>query len=96
MNDNSTAFLVPSTTRFRDWEKSEETYLWNIFCKSLDNHCPNVSPQQQDLEIGKRVKKLISGIFSVNRWIITVLMFLYLCLSDTMKTTQSIPKKKRD
>lgn len=42
MNDNSTAFLVPSTTRFRDWEKAEDTYLWNVFCKSLDDHCPAV------------------------------------------------------
>jgi hypothetical protein len=40
--DNATAFLVPSTTRFREWESVQETYLWNVFCKSLENHCPSV------------------------------------------------------
>ncbi len=41
--DNETAFLVPSTTSFREeWETAEDTYLWNVFCKSLDNHCPSV------------------------------------------------------
>ena len=43
MNANSTAILVPSTTRFREeWETAEHTYLWNVFCKSLENHCPSV------------------------------------------------------
>lgn len=43
MNANSTAILVPSTTRFREeWETAEDTYLWTIFCKSLDDHCPDV------------------------------------------------------
>ena len=48
MNDYSpddnfaTAFLVPSTTAFRDWESSEDTYLWNIFCKSLEHRCPDI------------------------------------------------------
>jgi len=36
------AFLVPSTTNGRDeWSSAEDTYLWNILCKSLENHTPN-------------------------------------------------------
>jgi len=43
MNDNATAFLVPSTTRFRDeWETIEDTYLYTILCRTLDQHCPAV------------------------------------------------------
>ena len=42
MNDNAVAFLVPSTTKFRDWKTAEDTYLWNIFCKSLDRNCPDL------------------------------------------------------
>ena len=43
MNANSTAILVPSTTRYREeWQTAEDTYLWTVFCQSLDNHCPDV------------------------------------------------------
>ena len=43
MNDNATAFLVPSTTRFRDeWETIEDTYLYTILCRTLDKSCPPV------------------------------------------------------
>jgi hypothetical protein len=43
MNDEySTAFLVPSTTRNRDWETIEETYLYNTLLRTLDNHTPPV------------------------------------------------------
>ena len=34
------AFLIPSTTNARDWEKSEDTYLCQILCKSLELHTP--------------------------------------------------------
>jgi len=43
MNDFATAFLVPSTTRFREeWDSIEDTYLYTILCRTLDNHCPPV------------------------------------------------------
>ena len=42
MNKNATAFLVPSTTRFRDWKTIEETYLNTILLRTLDAHCPPV------------------------------------------------------
>ena len=43
MNDYATAFLIPSTTRFRDeWVSIEDTYLYNILCRTLDQHCPPV------------------------------------------------------
>jgi len=34
------AFLIPSTTNGRDWQKAEDTYLWEILCKSLELHMP--------------------------------------------------------
>lgn len=34
------AFLIPSTTKNRDWEKAEDTYLWEILCKSLELYTP--------------------------------------------------------
>ena len=37
----SVAFLIPSTTNGRDWEKAEDTYLWNVLCKSLELHMPS-------------------------------------------------------
>tara|TARA_R100001244_G_scaffold132159_1_gene107347 strand:- start:692 stop:1402 length:711 start_codon:yes stop_codon:yes gene_type:complete len=43
MNDTSTAFLVPSTTRNRDWETIEDTYLYHTLLRTLDHHCPDVS-----------------------------------------------------
>jgi hypothetical protein len=42
MNKNATAFLVPSTTRFRDWKTIEETYLYSILLRTLDAHTPPV------------------------------------------------------
>tara|TARA_R100001463_G_scaffold17150_1_gene44165 strand:+ start:143 stop:877 length:735 start_codon:yes stop_codon:yes gene_type:complete len=42
MNKNATAFLVPSTTRFRDWETIEETYLYSVLLRTLDAHTPPV------------------------------------------------------
>lgn len=42
MNDTSTAFLVPSTTRNREWTCMEETYLYTILLKTLNNHPPPV------------------------------------------------------
>lgn len=42
MNDNATAFLVPSTTRHRDWETIEDTYLYSILLRTLDAHTPPV------------------------------------------------------
>ena len=41
MNDR-TAFLVPSTTRNREWKTIEETYLYSILCRTLDRHTPSV------------------------------------------------------
>ena len=34
------AFLIPSTTNKRDWEKSEDTHLWNILASSLEKYTP--------------------------------------------------------
>jgi len=35
------AFLIPSTTNNRDeWQKAEDTYLWNILCDTLDRYTP--------------------------------------------------------
>ena len=34
-------FIVPSTTNGRDWKEAEDTYLWNILCKSLQAHTPD-------------------------------------------------------
>ena len=42
MDDNSTAFLVPSTTRNTDWTSIEETHLHNILLRTLDKHPPPV------------------------------------------------------
>ena len=42
MDDNSTAFLVPSTTRNTAWTSIEETHLHNILLRTLDNHTPPV------------------------------------------------------
>tara|TARA_R110000787_G_scaffold54744_1_gene127042 strand:+ start:40 stop:759 length:720 start_codon:yes stop_codon:yes gene_type:complete len=45
MNENkkwATAFLVPSTTRNREWKTIEETYLYTILCRTLDKHTPPV------------------------------------------------------
>jgi len=42
MNENATAFLIPSTTRNRDWTTIEETYLFSVLCRTLDAHCPPV------------------------------------------------------
>jgi len=43
MNENATAFLVPSTTRFREeWKDITDTYLYTILFRMLDNHCPSV------------------------------------------------------
>ena len=42
MDEYSTAFLVPSTTRNRDWESIEETYLYNTLLRTLDKHTPPV------------------------------------------------------
>lgn len=42
MNDLATAFLVPSTTRNREWNSIEETYLYSILLKTLCNHPPPV------------------------------------------------------
>ena len=43
MNENATAFLVPSTTRFREeWKDITDTYLYTILLRTLDNHCPSV------------------------------------------------------
>ena len=41
MNEYATAFLVPSTTRNRNWEDIEETYLCNTLFRTLDQHCPD-------------------------------------------------------
>lgn len=41
MNETATAFLVPSTTRNRQWETIEETYLYSILCRTLDKHTPD-------------------------------------------------------
>ena len=42
MNVNSTAFLVPSTTRNRNWNSIEDTYLWNTLLRTLDKSCPDI------------------------------------------------------
>jgi len=43
MNQYATAFLVPSTTRFREeWKTIEDTYLYNILLRTLDQHTPPV------------------------------------------------------
>jgi len=43
MNDEySTAFLVPSTTRHRDWETIEDTCLYDTLLRTLDKHTPPV------------------------------------------------------
>tara|TARA_R110000737_G_scaffold286627_2_gene293114 strand:+ start:83 stop:793 length:711 start_codon:yes stop_codon:yes gene_type:complete len=42
MNENATAFLVPSTTRNREWLHIEETYLSTILFRTLDLHTPSV------------------------------------------------------
>ena len=42
MNENATAFLVPSTTRNRDWENIEDTYLYTTLLRTLDNACPDI------------------------------------------------------
>ena len=35
------AFLIPSTTNNRDeWQKAEDTYLWNILCETLEKYTP--------------------------------------------------------
>jgi len=34
-------FIIPSTTNGREWEKAEDTYLWNILCKSLEDYTPD-------------------------------------------------------
>ena len=34
------AFLVPSTSNKRDWEKAEDTHLWSILCNSLELYTP--------------------------------------------------------
>jgi hypothetical protein len=34
-------FIIPSTTNGRDWKEAEDTYLWNILCKSLQAHTPD-------------------------------------------------------
>ena len=43
MNETDTAFLVPSTTRNRDWTCLEDTYLYNVLFRSMDNYCPDVN-----------------------------------------------------
>ena len=40
--DTATAFLVPSTTRRREWSSIEETYLYSILLKTLNDHPPPV------------------------------------------------------
>jgi len=35
------AFCVPSTTRNRDWERVEDTYLWKILFSSLERYTPD-------------------------------------------------------
>lgn len=35
------AFLVPTTTRSRDWKKIEDTYLYTTLLSSLDVSCPH-------------------------------------------------------
>ena len=36
------AFCIPTTTRNRDsWLKAEDTYLWEILCKTLELHLPD-------------------------------------------------------
>jgi hypothetical protein len=42
MDEYSTAFLVPSTTRNTDWTSIEETHLHNILFRTLDKHPPPV------------------------------------------------------
>ena len=42
MDDNSTAFLVPSTTRNTDWISIEDTHLHNTLLRTLDKHPPPV------------------------------------------------------
>lgn len=42
MDEYSTAFLVPSTTRNRDWESIEDTCLYNTLLRTLDKHTPPV------------------------------------------------------
>ena len=37
-----TAFLVPSTTRNRDWTCLEDTYLYRTLFGSMDHYCPDV------------------------------------------------------
>ena len=37
---NKVAFLVPSTTNKRDWKTIEDTYLWNILFKDLEEKTP--------------------------------------------------------
>ena len=34
------AFLIPSTSNKREWKTAEETYLWSILCKSLEQYTP--------------------------------------------------------
>ena len=36
------AFIIPTTSRNRDWKNVEESYLWTILLKSLDRHCPDL------------------------------------------------------
>ena len=35
------AFCVPTTTNKRDWKNAEETDLWNVLFKDLENHTPS-------------------------------------------------------
>ena len=47
------AFIIPSTTNKRDeWKQAEDTYLWNILCKSLDIYTPDIGNRRIKLFIG--------------------------------------------
>ena len=41
-SDDKTAFLVPSTTRNRNWGCVEDTYLYNTLLRTLDKSCPDI------------------------------------------------------
>ena len=70
MNADSTAFLVPSTTRNRNWSCIEETYLYNTLLRTLDLHCPDtdicvfVGYDENDAIYSKQEERLkINAIF---------------------------------
>ena len=42
MSNDSIAFIVPSTTRGRDWSDITETYLFSTLLRSIDSYCPSI------------------------------------------------------